>query len=309
MDLPLAEMAATVFAVAALTRFVRQASAMAPLRQAAGARSAFLRKLLACPHCLSFWVGLGAGLLWWGLGGLTALQTAALVFLSWRLSYYMNRALDDRLAQKAAPTGHSPCHVCGRAYGGDFIIRRQLQFCSQACWFRHLKGELAPTRAQPLFDQNDAFVRQEIYPMSYTDITPAEAQKLLDSDEDYVYVDVRSIPEFDNGHPKGAFNVPIMHRQPMGMVPNPDFATVMGNRFPREAKLLIGCQSGARSQRAAEALVAAGYTDVRNVKGGFGGTRDQSGQVIEQGWAQLGLPVSTEPEEGKSYADLGGAPR
>jgi rhodanese-related sulfurtransferase len=39
-------------------------------------------------------------------------------------------------------------------------------------------------------------------------VSPQEAKDLMDK-EGYVYVDVRSIPEFEAGHPAGAFNVPI----------------------------------------------------------------------------------------------------
>ena len=34
--------------------------------------------------------------------------------------------------------------------------------------------------------------------------------------------DLRSEPEFEKGHPAGALNVPISHRGPAGLVPNPD---------------------------------------------------------------------------------------
>ncbi|MGH7864179.1 MAG: rhodanese-like domain-containing protein, partial [Candidatus Binataceae bacterium] len=53
-----------------------------------------------------------------------------------------------------------------------------------------------------------------------------------------------------------------------------------------------GCMSGMRSQRACEILESAGYTDLTNVRGGFGGQRDQSGEVVAPGWRDCGLPVS-----------------
>jgi hypothetical protein len=37
-----------------------------------------------------------------------------------------------------------------------------------------------------------------------------------------------------------------------------------------------------------------GYTDLSNVRGGFGGARDQSGRVTVTGWREAGLPVSQE---------------
>ena len=53
---------------------------------------------------------------------------------------------------------------------------------------------------------------------------------------------VISVPN-TNVHLAGALNVPVFHREPVGMVPNPDFITVMEAHFPRDSKLLIGCQT------------------------------------------------------------------
>ena len=80
----------------------------------------------------------------------------------------------------------------------------------------------------------------------------------LQSADDHTYVDVRSIPEFESGHPTGAHNVPLLNRdrQTGQMRPNPDFLTVMQANYPPESKLLIGCQMGGRSAQAGQILVA-----------------------------------------------------
>ena len=142
--------------------------------------------------------------------------------------------------------------------------------------------------------------------MSFKNVTPSEARELLESEEGYTYIDVRSIPEFENGHPSGGVNIPLMHRVQDGMVPNPDFMKITEVNFERDAKLIIGCQSGNRSTHAAEALVALGFTHIVHMDGGFGGARDEMGQVIEQGWVELGLPVEYGAGEGQSYESLGG---
>ena len=54
--------------------------------------------------------------------------------------------------------------------------------------------------------------------MTFKRVSPAEAAKLVD-EEGYQFIDVRSVPEFDAGHPKGAFNVPLNHAGPAGMTP------------------------------------------------------------------------------------------
>ena len=65
-------------------------------------------------------------------------------------------------------------------------------------------------------------------------ISPGEARELIEK-EGYVYVDVRSVPEFESGHPEGAYNVPLLHMGPAGMTPNPEFLSVMQQRFPKDA--------------------------------------------------------------------------
>ena len=141
--------------------------------------------------------------------------------------------------------------------------------------------------------------------MSYKEVNSADAMELM-QEQGYRYIDVRSEPEFRNGHPSGALNIPVMHREAFGMVPNPDFLGVVEANFERGDKLLLGCQSGARSARAAEILSAAGFTDVSNVCGGFGGAYTDIGEVIERGWLESGLPVDQGKPEGRSYSDLRG---
>jgi rhodanese-related sulfurtransferase len=121
-------------------------------------------------------------------------------------------------------------------------------------------------------------------------VTPGEAHQLMQGDSAYTYVDVRSVPEWEQAHPAGSVNVPLMHLGPGGMSPNPDFLAVMRNAFPADARLLVGCRSGGRSMQAAELLVRDGFTDVVDVAGGFVGDRDPGGRVTP-GWASEGLPT------------------
>jgi rhodanese-related sulfurtransferase len=120
------------------------------------------------------------------------------------------------------------------------------------------------------------------------------------------YVDVRSSAEFEAGHPKGAVNVPLLERdEDTGqMAPNPDFLRVMQATFAADAPLLIGCQVGGRSSRAAQMLESFGFSDVANVRGGFGGMRDPGGRLVDPGWAESDLPVEHDQPEGRSYREL-----
>ncbi len=124
-------------------------------------------------------------------------------------------------------------------------------------------------------------------------VPAAEAAKLLT--HGYKYLDVRSIPEFQQGHPHGAYNVPIAHMTPGGRVaPNPDFAAVVARRFAKSDKIVVGCAAGNRSLRAAEILQALGWSDVVDNSGGM------------NGWRSAGLPVET-AAPGRGYEELRGA--
>src|SRR5581483_12475163 len=90
-------------------------------------------------------------------------------------------------------------------------------------------------------------------------VSPQEAHDLVQN-QGYVYLDVRSVPEFDGGRPAGAYNIPIAHASPSGMQPNPDFLKAVEARFSRDTKLVVGCLAGGRSARACAALESAGYT-------------------------------------------------
>jgi rhodanese-related sulfurtransferase len=133
-------------------------------------------------------------------------------------------------------------------------------------------------------------------------VTPPEAAGLLE--EGWVYLDVRSIPEFEEGHPAGAANVPLLHFQNGRMAPNPDFEAVVAANFPKDTKLVVGCKAGGRSLRAAAMLEAAGYTNVIDMQGGFHGERDGLGRLACAGWAESSLPVEATAPADKTYAAL-----
>jgi len=133
-------------------------------------------------------------------------------------------------------------------------------------------------------------------------ISPKDAKARLD--EGWTYLDVRSVPEFEQGHPAGAYNVPLMHMGAGGMEPNPDFIAAVEASFPKDAKLVLGCKAGGRSFRAAQQLEARGYTHVLDQRGGWSGATDPFGRALEAGWEQEGLPSATDAEPGRSWAEL-----
>ena len=136
--------------------------------------------------------------------------------------------------------------------------------------------------------------------MNVKRVSPREAKDLIDH-EGYAYVDVRSVAEYEGGHPSGAYNVPFAHQSPQGMQPNADFVAVMKGNFPPGAKVILGCQSGNRSMRAAEALSKAGYEGLVEQRAGWGGARDPHGRVAEPGWSGAGLPTEAGPDAERGY--------
>ena len=139
--------------------------------------------------------------------------------------------------------------------------------------------------------------------MAVRRVKPVEAQRLID-EEGFLYLDVRSVPEFEQGHPAGAFNAPLLHMSAVGMQPNDHFMEVVTRVFALDAKIVVGCKSGGRSLRAAESLLAAGFVTVVDQLAGFGGAADAFGRIAERGWRDSGLATSTMAERGRSWAEL-----
>jgi rhodanese-related sulfurtransferase len=143
--------------------------------------------------------------------------------------------------------------------------------------------------------------------MAIKEVTPQEAHDLLSASSEAVYIDVRSEPEFAQGHPAGAVNIPVAFPDPVrGMVMNADFVKVVEANLDKDRTIIVGCQAGPRANAACTLLHRAGYQQLSNVLGGFGGMRDQMGNVTAPGWAASGLPVSRESGEGVSYESLVG---
>jgi rhodanese-related sulfurtransferase len=132
-------------------------------------------------------------------------------------------------------------------------------------------------------------------------VSPEEAAALLA--EGYVYVDVRSEPEFEAGHVPGALNVPLLNQGPGGMTANPEFLSVMQQAFGIGEKMVVGCKAGGRSKKAVDQLTAAGFNELVDMSAGWDGSRDAFGRAIP-GWSKQGLPVEQGKPAGQAYVDV-----
>jgi rhodanese-related sulfurtransferase len=137
--------------------------------------------------------------------------------------------------------------------------------------------------------------------VSIRSVSPEEAAALLA--EGYVYVDVRSEPEFEAGHVPGALNVPLLHQGPGGMTPNPEFLSVMQQAFGKGEKMVVGCKAGGRSKKAVDQLAQAGFSELTDMSAGWDGARDAFGRAVP-GWSKLGLPIEAGKPGGQAYSDV-----
>ena len=94
----------------------------------------------------------------------------------------------------------------------------------------------------------------------YMNITAEEAKRIMDSEEGYIILDVRTQEEYDQGHIPGA--IVISHEEISEKAEE-----VLTDK---DQLILVYCRSGRRSKIAAEALVELGYTNIKE----FGGIID-----------------------------------
>lgn len=94
----------------------------------------------------------------------------------------------------------------------------------------------------------------------YVNITAEEAKQIMDTEEGYIILDVRTQEEYDQGHIPGA--IVISHEEIAEKAEE-----VLTDK---DQLILVYCRSGRRSKIAAEALVELGYTNIKE----FGGIID-----------------------------------
>ena len=102
---------------------------------------------------------------------------------------------------------------------------------------------------------------------SYTTISAEEAKSVMDSDAEFIILDVRSKDEYDEGHIENAILLPVDN------IEN-EAGPVIGGK---DKTVLVYCRSGNRSKMASAKLVELGYTDVRN----FGGIIDWPYEIVK----------------------------
>ena len=92
---------------------------------------------------------------------------------------------------------------------------------------------------------------------SFSNITPAEAKKRLDSEKNIILLDVRTEEEYKTGHIKGSILIPVDNlKEEAGKILK-----------DKEVPIFVYCRSGNRSVTAANILIKLGYKNVYNLGG------------------------------------------
>lgn len=95
---------------------------------------------------------------------------------------------------------------------------------------------------------------------AYMNITAEEAKNLMDTEDDYVILDVRTQEEYEEKHIPGAV-----------LIPDTEIAQRAEQELTdKDQLILVYCRSGRRSKLASEELEKLGYTRIRE----FGGIID-----------------------------------
>ena len=101
---------------------------------------------------------------------------------------------------------------------------------------------------------------------TYRRITMQEAVEMMEKEENYVILDVRTHEEFAQGHIPGAI-----------VIPNETIGTDEILQLPdKDQLIMVYCRSGNRSRQASDKLVKLGYTNVVE----FGGIIDWPGEIV-----------------------------
>ena len=100
---------------------------------------------------------------------------------------------------------------------------------------------------------------------SYRQINMSEAQRMMESETDYIILDVRTEAEFAEKHIPGAINVA---NETIGSEKIPELPD-------KDQLILVYCRSGNRSKQAAAKLAALGYTNIAE----FGGINRWTGDI------------------------------
>ena len=101
---------------------------------------------------------------------------------------------------------------------------------------------------------------------TYRQIDMDQAISLMETESNYIIVDVRTLAEYNERHIPEAVNIPNENIGSEEITELPD----------KQQLILVYCRSGNRSKQAAQKLADMGYTNVVE----FGGIKDWPGETV-----------------------------
>ena len=148
-------------------------------------------------------------------------------------------------------------------------------------------AELPVEMAEKVDVVNAALVGyNESLPAGYGNVAVGDLAVEMIDDPELLIVDVRQPEEYAESHLEGAINIPLRElAQHLDMLPDLDEAMV------------VHCKSGWRSAIAMTSLQVLGYTDVRNMKGGFvAWTAEEFATTTDEFMVEAGAAPDIAPE-------------
>lgn len=100
----------------------------------------------------------------------------------------------------------------------------------------------------------------------YKKITAEQAEEMMDSEEDIVVLDARTLSEYNAGHIKNAVLIPDTDIKDKAQAILTD----------KNVKILVYCRTGRRSKLASDELIRMGYMNVYD----FGGIVDWKYDIV-----------------------------
>ena len=101
----------------------------------------------------------------------------------------------------------------------------------------------------------------------YKRISMDEAKTLMEKEEGYILLDVRTKGEYESGYIPGAINIPLS-----------DIDEKIISFLPDKSQMiLVYCRSGNRSREASDKLSKLGYTNILEI----GGINDWKGEIVK----------------------------
>ena len=101
----------------------------------------------------------------------------------------------------------------------------------------------------------------------YKRISMDEAKTLMEKEEGYILLDVRTKGEYESGYIPGAINIPLSNIDEKIISFLPD----------KSQMILVYCRSGNRSREASDKLSKLGYTNILEI----GGINAWKGEIVK----------------------------